>query len=75
VKVTELKGEENAECMESYPYRKIERKTVLATLACSALVKEVINLGKEATLWVAEDNLLAKRVYEKIGFQKQNTFS
>jgi len=42
----------------------------LATSACSALVKEVIALGREAVLWIAEDNLPAKRVYEKIGFQK-----
>jgi len=42
----------------------------LATSACSALVKEIIKLGKEAVLWVAEDNLPAKWVYEKIGSQK-----
>lgn len=41
-----------------------------ATSACSALVQELIDLGKEAMLWVARDNLPAIRVYEKIGFKK-----
>jgi GNAT superfamily N-acetyltransferase len=42
----------------------------LATSAVSALVREWIRLGKEAVLWVAEDNIPANRVYEKIGFQR-----
>jgi len=42
----------------------------LATSAVSALVKEIINLGKDAVLWVAEDNLPARQIYEKLGFQK-----
>jgi GNAT superfamily N-acetyltransferase len=42
----------------------------LATSAVSALVREWIGLGKEAVLWVAEDNIPAKRIYEKIGFQR-----
>jgi len=42
----------------------------LSTSAVSFLVKEMINIGKEAVLWVAEDNLPARRTYEKIGFQK-----
>ena len=46
------------------------RSRGLATSACSALVGELINLGKEAVLWVAEDNLPARKVYEKIGFKK-----
>ena len=46
------------------------RSRGLSTSVVSALVKEIINLGKEAVLWVAEDNLPAKRLYEKIGFQK-----
>ena len=37
---------------------------------CSALVEELIGLGKEAVIWVAKDNLPARRVYEKIGFKK-----
>jgi len=41
-----------------------------ATSAVSALVKEIINLGKEAALWVADDNLPARRIYERLGFQK-----
>jgi GNAT superfamily N-acetyltransferase len=46
------------------------RSRGLATSACSALVEEVLRLGKEALLWVAEDNLPARRVYEKVGFEK-----
>jgi GNAT superfamily N-acetyltransferase len=42
----------------------------LATSAVSALVREWIRLGKEAALWVAEDNIPARRIYEKIGFQR-----
>lgn len=30
----------------------------------------MIDLGNEAMLWVARDNLPAIRVYEKIGFKK-----
>ncbi|MEM3459119.1 MAG: GNAT family N-acetyltransferase [Candidatus Bathyarchaeia archaeon] len=42
----------------------------LATSVVSAIVKEILNLGKDAVLWVAEDNIPARRVYEKIGFQR-----
>lgn len=42
----------------------------LATSACSALMEELISLGKEAVLWVATDNLPARKVYKKIGFLK-----
>jgi len=45
------------------------RSRGLATSACSALVAEAIKLGKQAILWVAEDNLPARRVYEKVGFK------
>ena len=41
----------------------------LATSACSALVAEAIRLDRQALLWVAEDNVPARRVYEKIGFK------
>jgi len=46
------------------------RRKGYATSACSALIQELIDLGKEAMLWVAKDNLPAIRVYEKIGFKK-----
>jgi GNAT superfamily N-acetyltransferase len=46
------------------------RRKGLATSACSALVAELIRLGKEPMLWVAKDNLPARRVYEKVGFKK-----
>lgn len=42
----------------------------LATSAVSALVKAIIILGKDAVLWVAEDNLPARQIYEKLGFQR-----
>ncbi|MDH7558046.1 MAG: GNAT family N-acetyltransferase [Candidatus Bathyarchaeota archaeon] len=42
----------------------------LATSVVSAIVKEIINLDKDAVLWVAKDNVPARRVYEKIGFQR-----
>lgn len=41
----------------------------LATSVSSALVKELISRSKEVMLWVAKDNLPARKVYEKIGFQ------
>ncbi len=46
------------------------RRKGYATSACSALVQELIDLGKEAMLWVARDNLPAIGVYEKIGFKR-----
>ena len=46
------------------------RNRGLATSICSALSKELLALGKEVILWVAKDNLPARKVYEKIGFQK-----
>lgn len=46
------------------------RERGLATSACSALVKELIELGKEPVLWVAKDNVPARRIYEKIGLTK-----
>ena len=42
----------------------------LATSTCSALVTEVTRLGMDAVLWVANDNLPARKVYEKIGFKE-----
>ena len=33
-------------------------------------MKELISLGKEPVLWVAQDNYPTKHVYEKIGFKK-----
>ncbi len=42
----------------------------LATSACSALVAEVTRLGIKTVLWVVEDNLPARKVYEKIGFKE-----
>ncbi len=46
------------------------RNRGLATSASSALVDELTRLGKKPILWVAKDNLPARRVYEKIGFHK-----
>ncbi|MDH5795078.1 MAG: GNAT family N-acetyltransferase [Candidatus Bathyarchaeota archaeon] len=46
------------------------RNRGLATSASSALVAELIRLGKEPVLWVAKDNLPARRIYEKIGFRR-----
>ncbi len=46
------------------------RNRGLATSVCSALSKELLALGKEVILWVAKNNLTARKVYEKIGFQK-----
>ncbi len=46
------------------------RNRGLATSACSALLKELLSLNKEIILWVAKDNLPARKVYEKIGFEK-----
>jgi predicted GNAT family acetyltransferase len=41
----------------------------LATSVCSALVQELIKLGKVPTLWVSKDNLPALKVYKKLGFK------
>jgi len=46
------------------------RNRGLATSASSALVAELIRLGKEPVLWVARDNLAARRLYEKLGFRE-----
>ncbi|MFB0503060.1 MAG: GNAT family N-acetyltransferase [Candidatus Bathyarchaeia archaeon] len=46
------------------------RRKGFATSACSALIRELIDLGKEAMLWAAKDNLPARNVYEKIGFKR-----
>jgi hypothetical protein len=45
------------------------RNRGLATSAVSALTEEIISMGKEAVLWVAEDNFPARRVYERMGFE------
>lgn len=45
------------------------RNRGFAASATSALVRELLDLGMEVILWVARDNLPARRVYEKIGFQ------
>jgi GNAT superfamily N-acetyltransferase len=42
----------------------------LATSAVSALVKDALRQKREPVLWVAEDNLPARRVYKKIGFKE-----
>jgi len=42
----------------------------LATSTSSALVAELIRLGKEPVLWVAKDNLPARRIYEKTVFRR-----
>lgn len=41
------------------------RNKGLATSASSALVEELTSLGKEPILWVAKDNLPARKVYKK----------
>ena len=46
------------------------RNRGLATSASSALVAELIRLRKEPVLWVARDNLPARRIYEKTGFRE-----
>lgn len=46
------------------------RNRGLATSASSALVAELIRLKKEPVLWVARDNLPARRIYDKIGFKE-----
>jgi len=46
------------------------RNRGLATSASSALVIELIRLKKEPVLWVARDNLPARRIYEKTGFRE-----
>jgi len=46
------------------------RNKGLATSASSALVEELIRLGKEPILWVAKDNLPARKVYKRIGFHR-----
>jgi len=46
------------------------RNRGLATSVCSVLSKELLSLGKKVILWVAKDNLPARKVYEKIGFRK-----
>ena len=46
------------------------RNRGLATSASSALVAELIRLRKEPLLWVARDNLPARKIYEKTGFKE-----
>jgi len=46
------------------------RNKGLAASACSALVKELVESGKVPVLWVAEDNVPARRIYEKLGFRR-----
>lgn len=46
------------------------RNKGLATSVCSALVEEIIRIGKQPMLWVAESNLPARRTYRKLGFKK-----
>ena len=41
-----------------------------ATSACSALVRELLSKGKTPILWVAKDNLPARKVYRKLGFKR-----
>ena len=41
-----------------------------ATSVCSALINELLNKGKIPILWVAKDNLPARRIYEKLGFKR-----
>ncbi len=40
----------------------------LATSAVSALINELVKADMEVILWVAEDNIPARRVYWKVGF-------
>jgi len=42
----------------------------LASSTVSALVKDALRQKKEPVLWGAEDNLPARRVYEKVGFKE-----
>ncbi|MHA2358590.1 MAG: GNAT family N-acetyltransferase, partial [Candidatus Heimdallarchaeaceae archaeon] len=37
-----------------------------STSTCSALITKIHNMGKEALIWVAEDNIPARRVYSKL---------
>jgi GNAT superfamily N-acetyltransferase len=46
------------------------RNKGLAASACSALAKELMESGKIPVLWVAEDNVPARRIYEKLGFRR-----
>lgn len=46
------------------------RNRGLATSVSSALVAELMRLGKEPLLWFARDNLPARRIYEKTGFKE-----
>jgi len=46
------------------------RNEGLATSACSALVRGLLEMGKTPVLWVAEDNFPARRIYEKTGFRR-----
>jgi predicted GNAT family acetyltransferase len=46
------------------------RNRGLAASACSALAKELVESGKIPVLWVAEDNVPARRIYEKLGFRR-----
>jgi len=41
-----------------------------STSTCSALVTEIIKIGKEALIWVADTNIPARKVYNKIGFKE-----
>ncbi len=45
------------------------RNMGVATSACSALVQELFEKEKTPILWVAEDNLPARKIYEKLGFR------
>jgi GNAT superfamily N-acetyltransferase len=46
------------------------RSRGLATSACSALVEELLRLGREPVLWVSKVNPPARKLYEKIGFKQ-----
>jgi len=35
-----------------------------------ALINELLNKGKIPILWVAKDNLPARRIYERLGFKR-----
>ena len=41
-----------------------------ATSVCSALINELLNKRKIPILWVAKDNLPARKIYEKLGFKR-----